>query len=101
MFKLTSQQLIMGSPFFCKDKVIFLGFVVSKHGVEVDESKMEAIKNWPIPMNISQIRSFLGLAGFYRRFVKDFSSIAAPLNDLTKKVLSLFGAYPKMPLLMS
>ena len=70
---------------FCKDKVIFMGFIVSKHGVEVDESKIEAIKNWPIPLNISQIRSFLGLAGFYRRFVKDFSSIAAPLNDLTKK----------------
>ena len=52
---------------FCNDKVIFLGFVVSKHGVEVDESKIEAIKNWPILMNISQIRSFLGLAGFYRR----------------------------------
>ena len=61
------------------------GFFVSKHGVEVDESRIEAIKNLTTPMNISQIRSFLGLASFYRRFVKDFSSIAAPLNDLTKK----------------
>ena len=70
---------------FAKDKVIFLGFVVSKHGVEVDQSKIESIQNWPIPMNVSQVRSFHGLAGFYRIFVKDFSTIAAPLNDLTNK----------------
>jgi hypothetical protein len=46
---------------------------------------VEAIHGWPIPKNLSQVRSFLGLAGFYCRFVKDFSTIAAPLNELTKK----------------
>jgi hypothetical protein len=70
---------------FCTDRVAFLGYVVTPQGIEVDEAKIEALKSWPIPATLTQLQNFLPLAGFYWRFVRDFSTIAAPLNDLTKK----------------
>jgi hypothetical protein len=70
---------------FCTQRVSFLGYVVIPHGIEVDSSKIAAILEWPTPTTVTQIQSFLGLAGFYCRFVHDFSSIAAPLHELTKK----------------
>ncbi|WVZ97652.1 hypothetical protein U9M48_043168 [Paspalum notatum var. saurae] len=70
---------------FCTQRVVFLGYVVTPRGIEVDSSKIDAIREWPTPTTITRIRRFLGLAGFYRRFVPNFSSIAAPLHELTKK----------------
>ncbi|XP_031403186.1 uncharacterized protein LOC116212684, partial [Punica granatum] len=65
--------------------LVFLGFVVSAQGIQVDEEKVRAIQEWPSPTSVSNVRSFHGLASFYRRFVKDFSSIAAPLTEVIKK----------------
>ena len=66
-------------------EVAFLGHVVSSKGVMVDPSKVEAVSSWPRPTSVTEIRSFLGLAGYYRRFVQDFSKIASALTRLTKK----------------
>jgi hypothetical protein len=62
-----------------------LGFVVSAQGIQVDEEKVRAIQDWPSPTSVGNVRSFHGLASFYRRFVKDFSSLAAPLTEVIKK----------------
>jgi hypothetical protein len=54
-------------------------------GIEVDEEKVKAIKEWPTPKSIIEVRSFRGLASFYQRFVKNFSTLAAPLTEIVKK----------------
>ena len=68
---------------FWLNQVVFLGHVISKDGITVDPNKIEAVVNWDRPTNVSEVRSFLGLAGYYRRFVEGFSHIAAPLTQLT------------------
>ena len=70
---------------FWLDRVAFLGHVISVEGVSVDPQKIEAVVNWKPLKNVSEVRSFLGLAGYYRKFVEGFSKIAAPLTKLTRK----------------
>lgn len=70
---------------FLQQQVSFLGHIVGVNGIQMDPSKVEAIVSWPIPNNIHEMRSFLGLAGYYRKFIDNYSKIATPLNELTKK----------------
>ena len=64
---------------------VFLGHVISAEGIFVDPRKVEAVLKWERPTNVTEIRSFLGLAGYYRRFIEGFSTIASPLTKLTRK----------------
>ncbi|KAJ0921353.1 putative nucleotidyltransferase, Ribonuclease H [Helianthus annuus] len=70
---------------FWLKEVQFLGHTVNELGIHVDPAKIEAVKNWITPKSPSEIRSFLGLAGYYRRFISNFSKIAVPLTSLTQK----------------
>jgi len=71
---------------FWLEEVMFLAHVVTKEQIKVDPQMVKAITEWSRLTNITEIRSFLGLAGYYQRFVKDFSKIASPLTNLLKKV---------------
>ena len=69
---------------FYKDKLIFLGSVISANGLSMDLEKVKAILEWPIPQNITEVKIFHGLVNFYKRFIRNFSGISAPLTDYTR-----------------
>ena len=68
-----------------QEKVHFLGHLVSKDGIQADSEKIKAVQEWPVPRSVSDVRAFVALAGYYRKFQKNFSAIAAPLHELTRK----------------
>ena len=70
---------------FMVNQGIVLGHIISSRGIEVDKAKIELISKLPSPTNIKTVKQFLGHAGFYRRFIKDFSNIAKPLYKLLEK----------------
>jgi len=80
---------------FWLEQVGFPNHIISKEGISIDPMKIEAIKDWPRPTNVTEVRSFLGLAGYYRRFIERFSLIVAPLTQL-ERIRSLYGEKNKI-----
>ena len=76
---------------FWLDKVSFIGHVVTNDDIFVDLGKVDVVSNWTRPNTVIEIRSFLGLAGYYRQFIEGFSKISLPLTRLTRNGLSLSG----------
>jgi len=88
VLKRLEENNLFVKPEKCKWKVReveFLGVVISPRGVEMQKEKVERVLNWLAPQNIKEVQKFLGLANYYRRFIKDFARIAAPLHVLVRK----------------
>jgi hypothetical protein len=70
---------------FCIDEVSFLGHIISNGGISVDPAKVKEITTWRVPTTVTEVRSFLGVTGYYRRFIEGFSKIAKPMTSLLEK----------------
>lgn len=70
---------------FFRNELKYLGYVVDKHGLHTDPGKIDKILNYPVPKDVKDLKRFIGLAGWYRRFICDFSKLSRPLTRITSK----------------
>lgn len=86
-FRIANLTLNIAKSKFCVVSVKYLGYIIGNGGIKTDPEKVSAIRNWPTPKNLKQVRGFLGLAGWYRRFIENFSSVVFPISETlsTKK----------------